>query len=86
MIKKGMEKGAVFTEGSSFYRVEEVLPDGNYISRRISKEEAGKLLPKGSTPEESEEERAPSEAVSKQTKRTGGRRTGTRKTAQQKSR
>lgn len=86
MVEKGLQKGAVFTEGSSFYKVEEVLPDGNYISRRISKEEAGKLLPKDSTPEESAEERAPSEAVSKQTKRTGGRRTGTRKTAQQKIR
>ena len=86
MVEKGLQKGAVFTEGSSFYKVEEVLPDGNYISRRISEEEAEKLRIKDSVPKESTEERAPSEAVSKQTKRTGGRRTGTRKTAQQKSR
>ena len=86
MVEKGMGKGAVFMEGSSFYRVEEVLPDGNYVSRRISKEEAEKLLLNDSAPEESAEANAPSETVGKQTKRTGGRRAGARKTGQQKSR
>lgn len=86
MVEKGLQKGAVFSEGSSFYKVEEVLPDGNYISRRISEEEAEKLRIKDSAPEESAEERTSPEAVSKQVKRAGGRRTGARKTAQQKSR
>ena len=86
MVEKGLQKGAVFMEGSSFYKVEEVLPDGNYISRRISEEEAEKLRIKDSVPKESTEEGAPSEAVNKQVKKTGGRRTGVRKTAQQKNR
>lgn len=74
MVEKGLQKGAVFTEGSSFYKVEEVLPDGNYISRRISEEEAEKLRIKDSASKESTEEGVPSEAVNKQVKKTDGRR------------
>ena len=39
MIKKGMEVGAVFEDGGSYYIVE-ALSGENYISRRITKAEA----------------------------------------------
>lgn len=34
MIKAGMKNGDKFTDGGIQYVVDEVLPDGNYISKR----------------------------------------------------
>lgn len=39
MLKKGMNKGEVFEMGGRMYRVDEVLPNGNYISTAIKPEE-----------------------------------------------
>ena len=41
MVEKGLKKGAVFSDGGSFYMVDEVVGE-NYISHRITKEDAEK--------------------------------------------
>ena len=35
MVSKGLKVGDTFTEGVSTYIVEQVLPNGDYISRRV---------------------------------------------------
>mgnify|MGYP005799182461 CR=1 FL=1 len=87
MIKKGMKEGAVFTEDGSFYKVEEVLPDGNYISRRISEDEAeklggGKAGEEAASGVEAENKKPPCVPPG----RTPGRKSATKKTGQQKAR
>lgn len=49
MVKRGLKAGAVFTDGNLTYMVDEVLPNGNYISHVVprgtksvkAKEESG---------------------------------------------
>ena len=54
MIKAGMKKGDKFTDGGIQYVVDEVLPDGNYISKRADL-----------VVEEPQEESEPQEAAAK---------------------
>jgi hypothetical protein len=39
MVNKGLKKGAVFSEGSLFYKIDDVDAGGNYISHCITKAE-----------------------------------------------
>ena len=36
MVKKGLKVGDSFTDGNQTYRVKAILPDGNYISKRVA--------------------------------------------------
>ena len=42
MVSKGLKAGDTFIEGVSAYIVEKVLPNGDYVSRRIGKADAKK--------------------------------------------
>ena len=60
MVKQNLPVGAVFEDGGLYFEVQSVLPDGNYISKRIEKqetdnEEVPENVPLGTTPEEQEE-------------------------------
>lgn len=60
MVKQNLPVGAVFEDGGLYFEVQSVLPDGNYISKRIEKqetanEEVPENVPLGTTPEEPEE-------------------------------
>lgn len=37
MVNKNLPVGAVFEDGGLYFEVQSVLPDGNYISKRIEK-------------------------------------------------
>ena len=37
MVKQNLPVGAVFEDGGLYFEVQSVLPDGNYISKRIEK-------------------------------------------------
>ena len=37
MVNKNLPVGAVFEDGGLYFEVQSVLPDGNYISKRIKK-------------------------------------------------
>lgn len=37
MVKRGLEAGAVFTDGNRTYMVDKVLPNGSYISHSVPK-------------------------------------------------
>ena len=37
MVNKNLPVGAVFEDGGLYFKVQSVLPDGNYISKRIEK-------------------------------------------------
>ena len=39
MVKPNLPVGAVFEDGGLYFEVQSVLPDGNYISKRIEKQE-----------------------------------------------
>lgn len=39
MVKQNLPVGAVFEDGGLYFEVQSVLPDGNYISKRIEKQE-----------------------------------------------
>lgn len=52
MVKPNLPVGAVFEDGGLYYKVQSVLPDGNYISMRIEKQEPVNE----ETPEESTDE------------------------------
>lgn len=39
MVKQNLPVGAVFEDGGLYFEVQSVLPDGNYISKRIEKHE-----------------------------------------------
>ena len=39
MVKPNLHVGAVFEDGGLYFEVQSVLPDGNYISKRIEKRE-----------------------------------------------
>mgnify|MGYP003541443594 CR=1 FL=1 len=39
MVKPNLPVGAVFEDGGLYFEVQSVLPDGNYISKRIEKRE-----------------------------------------------
>ena len=39
MVKPNLHVGAVFEDGGLYFEVQSVLPDGNYISKRIEKQE-----------------------------------------------
>lgn len=39
MVSKGLKVGDTFNEGASTYIVEQVLTNGNYISRRLTEQE-----------------------------------------------
>ena len=60
MVKQNLPVGAVFEDGGLYFEVQSVLPDGNYISKRIEKqetanEEVPENVPLGNTSEEPEE-------------------------------
>ena len=60
MVTPNLPVGAVFEDGGLYFEVQSVLPDGNYISKRIEKqetanEEVPENVPLGTTPEEPEE-------------------------------
>lgn len=60
MVKQNLPVGAVFEDGGLYFEVQSVLPDGNYISKRIEKQETANEevpdnVPLGTTPEEPEE-------------------------------
>lgn len=60
MVKQNLPVGAVFEDGGLYFEVQSVLPDGNYISKRIEKqetanEEVPENVPLGTTSEEPEE-------------------------------
>ena len=60
MVKQNLPVGAVFEDGGLYFEVQSVLPDGNYISKRIEKqetanEEVPENVPLGINPEEPEE-------------------------------
>lgn len=40
MVERGLKKGAIFSEGGLYYKIIQVLDDGNYVSKHISKEAA----------------------------------------------
>lgn len=42
MVEKGLKVGAIFEDGEQTYKVLEVLPDGNYISKALTEEETQK--------------------------------------------
>ena len=37
MVKPNLNIGATFEDGGLYYEVQSVLPDGNYISKRVEK-------------------------------------------------
>ena len=37
MVKPNLKIGATFEDGGLYYEVQSVLPDGNYISKRVEK-------------------------------------------------
>ena len=39
MVKQNLPVGAVFEDGGLYFEVQSVLPDGNYISKRIEKQD-----------------------------------------------
>ena len=39
MVKPNLPVGAVFEDGGLYFEVQSVLPDGNYISKRIEKQD-----------------------------------------------
>lgn len=68
MVKQNLPVGAVFEDGGLYFEVQSVLPDGNYISKRIDKQkpvneespeksadESPKNVPEETTTEKQEE-------------------------------
>lgn len=36
MVRRGLKKGDVFENGGLYYEVQSVLPNGDYISKRVT--------------------------------------------------
>ena len=67
MVKPNLPVGAVFEDGGLYFEVQSVLPDGNYISKRIEKKD-NEEVPDESTdqvPENVPEETTPDEPAEK---------------------
>lgn len=46
MVAKGLKVGDTFNEGASYYIVEKVLPNGDYVSRRTTARNAARIAEK----------------------------------------
>lgn len=57
LLTKGLKKGEKFEEAGRFFIIEDALPDGNYISREITKEEYSEKQKKEKKPEKAEPEK-----------------------------
>lgn len=75
MVKPNLPVGAVFEDGGLYYEVQSVLPNGNYISKRIEKQEAVKEESTDEVPEETEEKAPVSAHVEKKVTRNVQRKT-----------
>ena len=89
MVNKGLKVGDVFKEGGLYYEVQSVLPNGNYISKRVNepeesveqegevaKEEETKIPTEGENTEEAEvpmPQEVTIEAGKKPVRKTGGK-------------
>ena len=63
MVKQNLPVGAVFEDGGLYFEVQSVLPDGNYISKRIEKQEPLKEEAPGKS-EDEVPENIPEEKIS----------------------
>lgn len=57
LLTKGLKKGEKFEEAGRFFIIEDVLLDGNYISREIIEAEYSEKQKKEKKPEKAESEK-----------------------------
>lgn len=57
LLTKGLKKGEKFEEAGRFFIIEDVLPDGNYISREITEAEYNEKPRKEKKSEKAESEK-----------------------------
>lgn len=73
MVKPNLTIGTVFEDGGLYYEVQDVLPSGDYISKRVDKVPESEKKITISIPEKTEDKPVKKTRTTTRTRNTGGR-------------